>query len=382
MGTSFKLALKNIPGLFYVTSTSCLEGLDDQLEGELKNILADLPHIILKQEKNALDAAKSVRLELQKAQGIKGVVILGDYTQVPSHALMSIDPALYHRMEKTGVDPGNDWDRWWVWNDDIYGCVKGKFDLPDLPVSRLPTIPATTNAPYVLRSHPSIYGLRSSEFSIAEKVYHPLAAAHVTSDDDVAVVMEVSPKAEANSANPDLNVSVAELMSDLVYLVVHGADSQLEFKGGNGVRPIAVSKGNVGGARTRPSVVFGGICYGALTAKTKAKGHRDYPTAVLHHKPLAESIALQMVDLGVNAFVSFTSQHQLPKGEVTDMIFGAPLHKYFWENIVVEKMAPAEALFRAKAKTVMSLDSGNTSPLNLSKTLKAVWSATCIGLGW
>ncbi len=109
-------------------------------------IIADPPE-------DAFDAVQGLAEVLQRREDeITGVVVLGDYTTVPARRVECTDVDLMVELsldEEKLENAGNDDDAWWVWNDDLYGDRQGTL-LPDLPVSRLPIIPARVGAPFVM----------------------------------------------------------------------------------------------------------------------------------------------------------------------------------------------------------------------------------------
>jgi hypothetical protein len=72
--------------------------------------------------------------------------------------------------------------------------------------------------------------------------------------------------------------------------------------------------------------------------------------------------------------------------------FGAPLHRMFWRNFNVRNLAPAQALFEAKAEFLLYIASHPLKPKvewdqytrdqALAFEMKAFWSETYLGLGW
>lgn len=96
-----------------------------------------------------------------------------------------------------------------------------------------------------------------------------------------------------------------------------------------------------------------------------------------------DSIPLRFVDQGANAFVGFATHHGILQKSVAsldDLTLGAPLHRYFWEEIR-NGLPPAAALFHAKSTFVESLQK-DTANIGRAEELKTIWSATCIGFGW
>ncbi|MBA2470545.1 MAG: hypothetical protein H0V37_14160 [Chloroflexia bacterium] len=379
MDSGFWNAIERLERLFYVTSNAAMKKFKDKhgedFEARLVEMLGDRLFYIPDAPADVFDAVGELPAELQRHRSIRGVVILGDYATVPSRRIECTDPALLQNLHASLANPGNDDDAWWVWNDDLYGDRIGNL-LPELPVSRLPIIPAMVGAPFVPSARPSALGLRASEFPFADTIYGDLL--------DPPGAMEQSPplamSGPASWDGPILDPS--QLATDWVYLVLHGlsgADMELTGTSGPGWRPVAIDGSVVGGAWQAPAVAFGGVCWGALVADPIAR--YAGPGSTVEARAIEESFPLEFIDHGANAFVGFTALHHIPDVPVTDLILGAPIHRYFWENVTQHGLAPAEALFQAKVTFIQDLLEDADS-LALAEEMKAFWSATCIGFGW
>ncbi len=383
MDSGFWNVIERLDRLFYVTSTAAMKLFKDQhgqdFETRLVAILGDRLFYIPDSPRTARDAVRELPSVLRRHGSIEGVVILGDYSTVPSRRIECTDPALLQNLYASLANPSNDVDAWWVWNDDLYGDRSGNL-LPELPVSRLPVIPENFGAPFAPPARPSAFGLRASEFPFADTIYKALL--------DPPKVMEQSPplandgpsSATEEWEGPTLDAS--QLATDWVYLVLHGlsgADMQLTGTSGQNWVPVAVDGSVVGGSHESPAVVFGGICWGALVADPIARYGGLGSTVV--SRLVANSFPLKFINHGTNAFVGFTALHHVPDAPVTDLILGAPIHRMFWENVTQHDMAPAEALFQAKVAFIQDRLEDIDS-LAQAEEMKAFWSATCIGFGW
>jgi hypothetical protein len=144
-------------------------------------------------------------------------------------------------------------------------------------------------------------------------------------------------------------------------------------------RPVAIDGSVIKGSWQAPAVAFGAICWGALVTSSPARYAE--PGSTIGVRPIEQSFPLEFIDNGANAFVGFTALHHVPETPEIDPLLGAPIHRSFWDNVINLDMAPAEALFHAKAAFIESLRD-DAHPLAMAEELKAYWSATCIGFGW
>ena len=169
---------------------------------------------------------------------------------------------------------------------------------------------------------------------------------------------------------------------DMVYLVLHGlsgADMELVGTSETNWRPVAIDGTVVAGSWRAPAVAFGAVCWGALVTDSTARYTEPGQTPV--PRPIEQSFPLKFIDNGANAFVGFTALHHVPEIPVTAPLLGAAIHRSFWDNVTRLGMAPAEALFQAKAVFIEHLRE-DVHILTQAEELKAYWSATCIGFGW
>jgi hypothetical protein len=407
-------ALLEVPDLLYVTSAKAigelLPGTDlQQLLDDLGERMFELPDPdpSIDIETNTADLRSYL---IDHSSWIKGVVIIGDYTQVSSRIVKCLDPVLLDLVSRVepesreAAKPGNknsDPDEWWVWNDDIYGSKDDVTFLSHFPVSRIPIIPENFGVPYTPTESESVFGIRGSEFSFADVVHQEVlhGSGGIKQSPPIAIV----PPTGTPPPMTTEQVSDVDLAVDWLYLVLHHPNAATLRLTGTAVIftdaadpeenvywfPIAMNHTIFNGSSPAPAVVFGGICWGAMLVDQMASAHFDFPGASFEAFDVDRSVPVAYINKGTNAFIGFTTQHHVPvdSGSDTDistldkLTLGAPLHRYFWENIVAG-VTPAEALFLAKASVIGSLDPETMAPLALAQSLKAVWSATCIGLGW
>lgn len=381
---AFWSAIERLQNLLFVTSTAAMTEFNNRhgadFETTLRESLGDrLFDIIPETPEDAFDAVQGLPAELQRREGeITGVVILGDYAAVPARRVECTDLDLMLELEINAIpNAGDDDDAWWVWNDDLYGDRWEKF-LPDLPVSRLPIIPARVGAPFAMSESQSVFGLRASEFPFADKIAMELPNSPVMLESP-PFAMEGSDNGTGTWAGPIL---ASQLSTDMVYLVLHGrSGADMKFTGTSEPkwRPVAVDSTLVGDSWQAPAVAFGAVCWGALVTNSTAR--YTEPGETPEPRPIEQSFPLEFIDNGANAFVGFTALHHVPETPVTAILLGAPIHRSFWDNVTRLGMAPAEALFQAKAVFIGSLRE-DVHILTQAEELKAYWSATCIGFGW
>lgn len=403
MSSDFLGSLEQWESLLFVTSDAAINTLMPDFNAEiLTQMFGDRLHVIPASE-DAILATVELRQHLtEHSSWIRGVVIIGNYSDVPSRTVKCLDPDLLERLSSVSrgmrgeageSGPNVDPDEWWVWSDDIYGSIDKVTLLPHFPVSRIPIIPGMIGDPYTLSESSTVYGLRGSEFAFVDVIHHEVLGGNGAMDQSPPVATG-PPKTATGEQIQIKQVSDVDLAVDWLYLVLHHpntatlkltgtADTDLKWQ------PIATNRTIFEGTSQAPAVVFGGICWGAMLVDQMASTHFNFKGAPFKDFDASRSVPVSFVNKGTNAFVGFTTQHHIPVYPGSDatlptldeLTLGAPLHHYFWVNIS-SGYAPAEALFLAKASVISSLDYETMSPLALAQTLKSVWSATCVGIGW
>jgi hypothetical protein len=58
------------------------------------------------------------------------------------------------------------------------------------------------------------------------------------------------------------------------------------------------------------------------------------------------------------------------------------MHQAFWDGVVNGGLAPAAALFEAKAIYARKMPHGQDSPIGQAIERKTFYQFTCLGLGW
>lgn len=374
--------VKRFAKLLFVTSTAAIEKMGKKEFVEIKSLVPKEHWIEIKGSPNIpKEAAEPVWPHLSK--DIDGVVILGDNQTMPSQFMNTASKDLRQELRKAKVRVDYDLDNWYVWSDDIYGQPPDA-KTPTHAVSRIPVVPTGGFVgdafDYKAEGARSLC-VRATDFPFADDICNILAP-------KPTCPIVISPPS-SRSGPPVSGRWVAEplnqgsLTTDRLYLVLHSEDSRIpQFTGGNatGESPIAIDSWVLGGDWQEPGVVMAGACWGALTADQP-------PGAMMVDSPylsrqVDESVALNFVQRGSNAFVGFTALHYLPKADDYREIYGQPLHRLFWENLLVLGMSPAKALFQARVRFLLESRARNSNPLSKAIDQKTYWSATCLGMGW
>jgi hypothetical protein len=230
------------------------------------------------------------------------------------------------------------------------------------------------NPPQPAGSEP--LGLRSLEFDFAEGVYDVLV-------EDDETEMRVSPPVAASGTRgpDDVPLTPDQLKSNWMYLMLHGSNMEGEpFRGRTGGNQdvTALNFEVASGDWQSPGVVYAGVCWGALVARAAIATWVN----AIEPRSIESSLALALLDHGLNAVVGFTGLLWVPASGIHDNFFGGQLHQLFWHNVVVEKMPPSKALFHARAAFIATAKERCTDPVSIAQDLKTFWSATCLGLGW
>ncbi len=372
MGSAYPAGYKHLEGLLFVTTEDARSGFGMDAGGEVGAFVGDRLCIVPGKPTTVQDAASLVRQKLTD-DSIKGVVILGDYEIVPSWAMVSTS----NQWPETCPNPptvGFDKDSWWVWSDDLYSD-RNNVRMPEIPVSRMPVPyrdgwfradPATPAAGSTVT-----IGLRSKEFAFADSVYQLIGQGEA--------MWNSPPTAAGQAAGASGALTIlgpGDLEADQLYLVLHGrADVGTPFRGEGAV--VAVNLAVVGGDWHSQGLIFAAVCWGVLTANSAASSHEG---AVVNARTPDTSIALALLDHGMNAMVGFTALHYIPN-DPTDASLGSPLHAYFWQHIT-NGAPPALALFQARIRYLNEVPMTGCDPSLMAKAMKTFWSATCLGLGW
>ena len=356
---------RNLPRLLVCTSAAQLAANVGALEaGHALDAVRAHPSLVLYDGLpagvSAVDAQRAVVERLHGDGSIKGVVVLGGLDVVPSHRRDALPPRLRQQLGQT-EDP----DDFIVWSDEAYGDLDGDA-IAELPVSRIPdgrspdllfaALGAGDETRRLLRQ-----GVRNQARPFAEDVY-----ALVQGDGGLLVSQPVAPTA------------VPPLQADIVYLMLHGdyGDSSRfwgEDKVGSAFEAVNVTNVPRGGGR----VVVAGCCWGALTVEQPAL--RAQAGVAPAPKAVGASMALSFLLGGATAFVGCTGVHYSPKAPGD--YFGGPMHKAVI-SALRDGIAPAEALFRAKADYAANMPHGQGRPLDQAIEFKILNEFTCLGLGW
>ena len=310
-------------------------------------------------------AQAAVRQQLARARNVRGVVLLGGYSVVPSQRLFCLPPDAQDR-----VRPEEDQiDSFLVWSDDFYTDTDADGQA-ELPVSRVPDgrtpelVFAQLQASGRPRSDRRI-GIRNKERPFADNVFQNvpgsgdmLQSAPVTVDDP-----------------PHL------IDGAIVYLMLHGSDldgtvycGQLGDDGSPEKWP-AVAMSNV--PAVCGPVVFTGCCWGALiTARPASQTPEGSP---LGSRTPDQSLALRILRAGATAFIGTTGTHYSPNPPGN--YHGGAMHHAFFRRYKPGE-SPAEALFAAKAEFAANIPHGQDDAFLAAVDVKIHAEYTCLGLGW
>ena len=304
---------------------------------------------------------QEIRSELLKAD-YAGIIIVGGYDVLPSQRLDVLPPAL-----RSQVTSSSDADNFMVWNDDAYGDKDGDL-LPEIPVSRIPDAKTPRLVMAALSSGgmsvpKNAYGVRNDARPFASAPYNLLPGA--------ASLMISYP------ADPAI-IGAQNASAEIVYFMLHGSDNDASRFWGedDGAMLEAVNITNV--PQTIAGVVFAGCCWGALTVDRRASAAA--PGQPLGTRTSGQSMALSYLHAGARAFVGCTGSHYSPVVAPYEY-FGGPMHTAFFRRLVAG-VAPAQALFEAKAEFASGFPHGQNS--NVGKAIEfKIWKQfTCLGLGW
>ena len=382
-----------LPLLAFVTSQPALDQLGLSSEGLRRALPTNHRLVVFENVVEAETAVQSVRPALRRSPTPSGVVLIGGYDTLPPRRVLAYDCTLAPLVDVSG-----DADRFYVWNDDLYGDVDGD-DLAELPVSRIPCYEDEAMAvegfwralratnPGTAPPRPKRRGVRAPELLFADGIYNelpaspgdgPMLVVPTTSDDKTA------PKSDENTAEKSVLVGSDKLVADRLYLALHGLQNDASaFSGGNQtVLDVSSVPDDADGM-----VVVAATCWGALIVDQPASKYVNTNDTGLTARDPSRSIALAFVAKGANAFVGFTGFGYVPTTPESYAHFAQPLHEAFWHHYDVDGLPPAQALFKAKADYIAKVPHAN-SRKGLSEAqstaieMKVYWSATCLGLGW
>jgi beta-lactamase superfamily II metal-dependent hydrolase len=306
-------------------------------------------------------------------QPTQGIVLVGGYDVIPSDIVNTLRP-IYRKQ----VSRRNDPDYFCVWSDDIYGSIDDREAVADIPVSRIPdghdpellmrALGAARQDKLQVRA-----GLRNLLRPFAEEIFSSLPG--------TAPCLVSSPTRRIGFPNG------GSLGADVTYLMLHGSHlDTATFHGNTNNEDLIEAFGLENVGECGGAVVFTGACWGALTVRTRAKDH-DTRTAPAV-RTAKDSIALAYLNRGANAFIGCTGAHYSPRLPPYDYASG-PLHRYFFEALLLDRLSPAMALWRAKqryAEGMLSypnpVDPGGPGAGAGAIERKLYAEFTCLGLGW
>jgi hypothetical protein len=310
-------------------------------------------------------AQAAVREQLTRARNVRGVVLIGGYSVVPSQRLFCLPPDLQDL-----VRPEEDaYDSFLVWSDDFYADTDGDGQA-ELPISRVPDgrTPDLVFAQLQATGRPRSdrrSGIRNRERPFADDVFR-----------NVPGTGEMLQSAPATVEDPPHVID-----GDVVYLMLHGSDldgtvfcGQLGDEGSPEKWPVVAMK-NV--PPVCGPVVFTGCCWGALI--TTRPANQTPEGSALGSRTPDQSLALRILRSGATAFLGVTGTHYSPNPPGT--YHGGAMHHAFFRNYKPGG-SPAEALFAAKTDFAANIPHGQTEPLMAAFDVKIHAEYTCLGLGW
>ncbi len=371
--TPFQLAGgRSLPPLLFVTCPSALPAFAPAETVASLQALIPEPHRVVELP-DAGDPPTLAQQLREQASGfeVEGVVLIGGWDKLPAQLVRAVDHDLLARVGVNGEA-----DHFLTWNDDLYGDLDGD-GLPELPVSRIPSgvnlrraLAATrpADAPERRRWR----AVRVKEFGYADRVYDGL--------DQTRTLPILNYESDI-----DTILRREGLGADYAYFACHSFPDKTERFSESG-------PGNVVNVKRVPdadeSVVLAACCYSALLGRKSPLGASSSGTVRPVMLPKQRSIALSYIDKGARAFIGFTALIWTPDEDPFDYL-AAPLQRGFWDKVTTHQIAPARALFEAKAEFILNTPYPNPDvPHKLSqdestaKHLKDYWSATCLGLGW
>lgn len=289
----------------------------------------------------------------------EGLLILGGYSVIPSVRVSAIDDEL-----RANAEPEN--DNYIVWSDDPYVTLDND-GIPDLPVSRIPSLPGQAGLVETCLqagspTGTSSFGLRNKARPFADGIYQLISSG------------VCHPSIPAGPGH----YTAAQVAADHIYFMLHGHHQHGEaFTGedGAGGYPVAISVQEI--PEKLGAVVFAGCCYGALL--TDAPAMYAKASKFPKERDMDESMALSLLAAGAQAFVGCTGIHYSPSFPNS---MGEPLHRLFWTNLK-DGQQPAVALFHAKRDYLQGVPhTGRDDATDIALEFKIFTQFTCLGLGW
>ena len=365
---------RKLPPLLFATDPDALaDNIGREEARAIRKMLETSGHAVVFDSFRKMSSRRAgvqIRNALNANPEVQGIVLVGGYDVIPPD---SVD--VLSATHRRSVDPRYDQDRFLVWSDDFYGDLDND-DFPELPVSRVPDgrtsqLLQTALAASRIEVPRRRAGLRNLKRPFAQEIFDALPG-------DAALLV-------SHPASPD-SIEQEYLAADAIYLMLHGrATNARTFLGETDTEEMfeAVDRRNL---RPCPgAVIFTGCCWGALTVETTAWTH-DPLDGFAPRSPEA-SLALGFLAAGANAFVGCTGVHYSPRIAPYNYASG-PLHRAFWNHLIVEGLRPAAALLEAKRTYQKGMPYPNPIPgedpgaaaAAVEKKLLAQF--TCLGLGW
>ena len=360
---------RDMPRLLFVTSRDALADRIGVAETALVLDALRQKRVLLYDElapgASYRGAQAAVREQIARARDVRGVVLLGGYSVVPSQRLFCLPPDLQDlvRPEEDIVDD------FLVWSDDFYADTDGDGQA-ELPITRMPDGRTPELVFAQLQANGRARGKRRTGIRNRERKF---------ADDVFKNVPGTGDMLESAFATVDDPPHVID--GDVVYLMLHGSDfdgtvycGQLGKDGSPDKWPVVTMK-NI--PPVCGPVVFTGCCWGALITARPAKQTPD--GSPMGSRTPDQSLALRILRSGATAFVGTTGTHYSPDPPGT--YHGGAMHHAFFRNYTLGG-SPAEALFAAKRDFAANIPHGLTEPLLAALDVKIHAEYTCLGLGW
>jgi beta-lactamase superfamily II metal-dependent hydrolase len=350
----------------FVTDTARLRTLVGAFADDcLRAVRAD-GHVVVDLGGRTDPAACVALVRGEPLVGVSGVVLLGGPEVVPPVVVDCLPPSLRSSVAQTTDDP----DAFYVWSDEPYADRDADL-VAELPVSRvldggdaglLRRQLTSTPAGFSPRRH----GHRNVNRPFAEHMFAHAGAGPQT------------PMMTTLAATPD-TIGAAAVSGDLVYIMLHGSDSDgSRFWGetDTGAGMLALRTENVG--EVPGATVFTGCCWGALAWYPIARDAGD-GRSVKSRKPDG-SLAMRFLERGARAFIGCTGAHYSPDQPPYETA-GGPMHRAFWQHTAAGK-PPAQAIFDAKKDYAQWMGTQRQTAESRAVSYKILRQYTCLGLGW
>jgi hypothetical protein len=375
---------RKLPQLLFVTHKNRLSekiGLNEC--NQILSLITDakMPLCMLSSESSdIIDCVRNVAEFLHKVQNeqeIKGVVLLGGHTVVPSGIRTVLDPDLLLQVYRLGVTEPDPNDNFVVWSDDCYGNLPNIskspnsvfFELPELAVSRIPDgqsfdlMLAALTANYDPQLTFSI-GLSSAEF------LYPLEMLSLSMPNFSKHKFWFYENKPCSLPLP------ANLTGKNCHIVLHGqSDLGFYFMGTNRTF-LDVSDVQ----KSQLKIIHASSCWGGIIVNDTAY-IASIGRAMLNERTSADAISLQFLQRGAIAFVGCTADNLAPTDTEHWFCFSAPFDFFFWKNIAIG-LSPAQAVLDAKRLYALGIPYIPNDLLACAKEMKILQSYTCLGLGW